>query len=79
MPRDIDYSPGKGKINYYAYDGYVDMNGSCEEIVMEDLAIHQQRSERPELRLFLNDTLFRSGGFTGINPVLLAMIEDSAG
>ncbi len=80
VPRDIDYSPGKGKINYYAYDGYVDMNGSCEEIVIGGFSnSYNNDLSGPNIRLFLNDTLFRSGGFTGINPVLLAMIEDSGG
>jgi len=33
----------------------------------------------PEVRLFLNDTLFRSGGLTGPDPVLLARIADAGG
>ncbi len=33
-------------------------------------------NEGPEIKLFMNDTLFRNGGITGNNPTLLALIED---
>lgn len=33
----------------------------------------------PDIRLFLNDTLFRNGGMTDPDPVLLALISDPAG
>ena len=32
-------------------------------------------NEGPEIRLYLNDTLFSSGGMTDTNPRLLALIE----
>jgi hypothetical protein len=33
----------------------------------------------PDIKLFMNDTLFRNGGITDNNPRLLAIIEDSGG
>ena len=33
----------------------------------------------PVIKLFMNDTLFRNGGMTDKNPVLLAIIEDKGG
>ena len=33
VPRDIDYSPGKGRISYYAFDESGDMNGSFSGLV----------------------------------------------
>ena len=33
----------------------------------------------PDIKLYLNDTLFRNGGITDNNPKLLAIIEDKAG
>jgi hypothetical protein len=33
----------------------------------------------PEIKLYLNDTLFRNGGITDKNPRLLAIIEDKGG
>ncbi len=36
-------------------------------------------TEGPEIRLFMNDTLFRNGGITDNNPRMLAIIEDKGG
>jgi hypothetical protein len=33
----------------------------------------------PEIQIYMNDTLFRNGGITDINPRLLAIIEDEGG
>ena len=33
----------------------------------------------PVINLFMNDTLFRNGGITDKNPVLLAIIADRGG
>jgi hypothetical protein len=80
VPRDIDYSPGQGKIIYYASDGNRDMNGSYDDIVTGGFSNSDHNdSSGPFIRLFLNDTLFRSGGIAGSNPVLLALIEDGGG
>ena len=80
VPRDIDYSPGQGKIVYYASDGNREMNGSFTDIVAGGFSnADHNDSSGPFIRLFLNDTLFRSGGIAGSNPVLLALIEDGGG
>jgi hypothetical protein len=80
VPRDIDYSPGQGKIVYYASDGTRDMNGSFDDIVTGGFSNSDHNdSSGPIIRLFLNDTLFRSGGIAGSDPVLLALIEDGGG
>ena len=80
VPRDIDYSFGNGKISYYASDDSTDMSGYFTDFIVggfADSAIAD--NEGPEIKLYLNDTLFRSGGITGSNPRLLAVIEDKAG
>lgn len=80
VPRDIDYSTGQGKIIYYASDGKRDMNGSFNDIVTGGFSNSDHNDlSGPFIRLFLNDTLFRNGGITGNNPVLLALIEDRGG
>ena len=33
----------------------------------------------PDIKLYMNDTLFRNGGITDNNPKLLAIIEDKGG
>ena len=80
VPRDIDYSFGKGKISYYATDenwgmaGYFDrfIVGGFNNTVTSD-------TTGPVISLYMNDTLFRSGGMTDKFPVLIARIEDEGG
>ena len=80
VPRDIDYSFGTGKISYYANNENEDMNGNFSDIVVggfSDTALPD--TSGPDISLFMNDTLFRNGGITDINPKLLAIIEDKGG
>ena len=80
VPRDIDYLPGKGKISYYAFNEARDMNGSFSGIVTGGFSNKNDLdTEGPAIRLFINDTLFHSGGITDSNPSLLALIEDKGG
>ena len=80
VPRDIDYSYGQGKISYYASDGSYDMNGNFSDFVVGGFSnTDYSDTSGPDVRLFLNDTLFRSGGITDKNPRLLALIEDEGG
>jgi hypothetical protein len=80
VPRDIDYSFGPGKISYYANDQNEDMNGSFSDIVVGGFAkTALTDTDGPDIKLYLNDTLFRNGGITDNNPRLLAFIEDAGG
>jgi hypothetical protein len=80
VPRDIDYSFGHGKISYYAFDEGQDMNGSFSDIIVGGFSnINYSDTTGPDIRLYLNDTLFRNGGMTDQNPELLAIIEDEGG
>ena len=80
VPRDIDYSFGSGKISYYANDDKEDMNGSFDKITVGGFSkILVTDTEGPDIKLYMNDTLFRNGGITDSNPKLLAIINDSAG
>ena len=80
VPRDIDYSFGTGKISYYASDYYEDMNGNLTDIIVggfSNTALID--TSGPDIKLYMNDTLFRNGGITDKNPKLLAIIEDKGG
>jgi len=80
VPRDIDYSPGNGKISYYAFDESGDINGSFSGLVTGGFSnVDNHDTIGPVINLYLNDTLFRSGGITGPNPRLLALISDNGG
>lgn len=80
VPRDIDYSFGEGKISYYAHDDSLDMNGAFSDLIVGGFSdAASADTSGPVIRLFMNDTLFRNGGMTDSNPVLLALIEDAGG
>ena len=80
VPRDIAYRFGQGLINYYATDYEVDANGNDDQFIIGgfyDDAFADD--EAPEIQLFIDDTLFVSGGLTGESPTLLAFVEDESG
>ena len=80
VPRDIAYRYGQGLINYYATDYDVDANGSCESFIIGGFYDEAfEDNNPPEIRLFIDDTLFVDGGVTGENPLLLAFVEDESG
>ncbi|HEX2974467.1 MAG TPA: type IX secretion system sortase PorU [Bacteroidales bacterium] len=80
VPRDIDYSFGEGKVSYYTGYSGADMNGYFNRIIVGGFSSYSMRdSTGPEIRLFMNDTLFRNGGVTDSNPVLYALLSDNGG
>jgi hypothetical protein len=80
MPRDINYQYGFGKISYYAYsdDGEA-AAGAFEEITVGGSVPGAGDTDGPEIRLLMNDTLFRDGGITDQNPRLIASLQDEHG
>jgi hypothetical protein len=80
VPKDIDYSFGKGKISYYASEGNKDMSGAFTGIIVGGFSNSGiTDTTGPEIKLYLNDTLFRNGGISDKSPVMLAVIEDKGG
>lgn len=80
VPRDIAYRYGQGLINYYATDYDVEANGNCDSFIIGGFYDEANEDNNPpEIRLFIDDTLFVSGGLTGQNPTLLAFVEDESG
>jgi hypothetical protein len=80
VPRDIDYNYGKGKISYYTFDGEKHATGFNNEILIGGFSDRVRTDTTgPVIRLFLNDTLFRPGGISDSEPVLLATLSDSSG
>jgi hypothetical protein len=80
VPRDIDYSYGNGKISYYAANETSNMTGYFNKLVVGGFNGNNTiDTTGPTIKLYVNDTLFRSGGITDKYPVLLAKIEDEGG
>ena len=80
VPKDIDYSFGKGKISYYANVGNSDIAGSFTNFIVGGFSKSGiSDTTGPLIKLYLNDTLFKNGGMSDKNPVMLAVIEDKDG
>lgn len=80
VPRDVPYQYDFGKLSHYAVSGTEDAAGSYGQLLLGGLNEEVEISEtRPEIRLFMGDTNFLSGGLTDENPTLVALLRDSVG
>ena len=84
VPKDISFNYGAGKVSYYAVNNNnqmpLDANGSEKKFIIggtADEIVYDY--DEAVLSLFMNDTLFISGGITDQNPVLLAHVYDQSG
>lgn len=80
VPKDIDYNIGKGKISYYAHDGFTDAHGYYDDVIIGGAKNENQIDETgPQITLFMNDTTFVDGGLTSENPKLVVKLYDESG
>ena len=81
VPKDISFSPGQGKINYYATNGAMDAGGSYSNIIIGGNSSKNAiiDNEGPQINLFLNSKNFVPGGLTSEAPILYANLFDSSG
>jgi hypothetical protein len=80
IPKDISYKYGKGRISYYFNDEKHDGNGYFEDFMIGGFDEQAEVDNKgPDIKLFLNDTLFKWGGITNENPVIFAMVADKNG
>lgn len=80
MPKDIAYRFGSGRISYYATNYQIDAHGAFEGFSVGGFSNNELTDNKgPEIRLFMGDTSFVSGGFTSESPRLLAFLKDETG
>jgi hypothetical protein len=80
VPKDISYQYGVGRISYYAEDGQTDATGNYEQIIVGGSNPNAPADVTgPQVKLFLNDSNFVSGGITNDSPHLFAIVRDSNG
>lgn len=79
MPKDINYEYGMGKISYYAAGSNMDANGYNNVLIggINDTTIND--NEGPDIKLYLNDKAFVSGGTCTATPIVKAEISDESG
>ena len=82
VPRDIQVPVGNGRVNFYSEE-----DNSLEDQAGVDLSVQigginenaPEDNQGPEIKLFMNDESFVSGGVTNDSPILLAKLEDENG
>lgn len=82
MPLDINYVYGQGLFSFYAKPdmGLEDANGvRADSLVVGGSATSAIDDTPPQVKLFMNDFSFRSGGIVGPNPTFLARVSDNTG
>ncbi|MBX0334204.1 type IX secretion system sortase PorU [Pontibacter sp. HSC-14F20] len=80
VPKDIDYRLGTGKISLYASSTTHDALGADTTMVIGGTASGIALDNTPpQVKLFMDDESFVSGGSTSQNPVLLAKLSDENG
>ncbi len=82
VPKDIRYNIDTGKISYYAKNEVegIDAKGSNKNILIGGSSgAGNSDQSGPQIRLYLNDENFVSGGITNNTPTILAFVEDENG
>lgn len=81
VPKDIGYNFGDGKISYYGNSETMDAHGSSSGFVIGGLGelTEMMDTTGPEIRVFMNDSLFRDGGIVDRSPELLIYVHDPYG
>ncbi len=80
VPKDIAYNYGKGRISYYSQNGTTDAGGYYENFLIGGTNNNEiTDKDGPDIKLYMNDNHFVSGGITDKNPVLMVYLSDSAG
>jgi hypothetical protein len=79
VPKDINYQYGNGKISYYADNSNKDGNGFLSNIIVGGSGNGVVGTQGPDIKAYLNDEKFVSGGITNDRPLLLLKLADSLG
>ncbi|MBI4929213.1 MAG: type IX secretion system sortase PorU [Bacteroidetes bacterium] len=80
IPKDIAYNYGKGRISYYAHNGYQDASGYFEDFIIGGTDTTARPDViGPDIKLFLNDDKFVFGGITNDDPKIFAVLSDENG
>jgi len=80
VPKDISYNYENGKISYYSLSSSSDAKGYFNDFIIGGTDNSAPPDHvGPQIKLYMNDENFVSGGVTDQNPVLYAILSDSSG
>lgn len=80
VPYDINYTIDSARVSYYSVAGNLDAHGYSQDFrIGGSLDGAQLNTVGPEISLYLNDTLFVTGGVSDTRPIFLARLKDENG
>lgn len=81
VPKDINYSDGKGLITLYAINNTktLSANGACDSFYINGSEIANNDSIGPSIFCYLNTPDFTNGAIVNATPFFVAQIEDKDG
>lgn len=80
VPKDIAFNYAKGKISYYAHNGFESASGYFEDFLIGGINESAVKDVvGPQINLYMNDDKFVFGGITNNDPKVYAVINDSSG
>lgn len=81
VPKDIDYSYGKGKVSFYGFENNdLTSGGYSKSFLIGGIdTVGLNDDVGPEITLYLNDENFVNGGISDETPVLIAELYDESG
>ncbi|NBO57728.1 MAG: hypothetical protein EBU73_02170 [Chitinophagia bacterium] len=79
VPKDINYSFGKGKLVYYAENGTIDASGVDQSFMVGGIGTAAGDLSGPDLEAYLDTITFKNGDEVGKNTLLYVQLSDPAG
>lgn len=80
VPKDIDYTIGKGKISYYIANDTEDGAGYDKDIHVGSVATNvAEDNQGPTIKAYMNNENFANGGIVNKNSTLLVKLFDDNG
>ena len=81
VPKDIDYTYGKGKASFYTWNkNNIDGGGYSSGFIIGGIDTNGLNDQLgPDIELFLNNDKFVNGGITDEIPILIANLYDESG
>ena len=81
VPKDINFSYGRGRISLYAVVDSAELTGCSDAIFIGGTPANAKITDfdGPQINLYHTDIVFREGGIVGNNPVFIAQLSDESG
>ena len=80
LPKDMDYTSGKGRIEYYATSENIEVNGHYEDFYLGGFKENfTSDNQGPEIKMYMNTPSFSNGDEVNTSPMLIANISDDSG